>query len=284
MSKELVMLKESKRYPGLFTRKYRNLVFFKNLWNEELLECRGHVQLADGTLVVNPFTKIFNKGENGTDINPLEICLYVEKVNGFMAAATYVKQVDKVVVSTTGSLDSEYVDMAEEYITNDIKHVIKTQFRSRTFLFEICHPNDPHIIYEKPGAYLIGSRKVSDTNHYFATYSSERTLDFIANNMFLVKRPRYGLLAFREILERANIARHEGFIVYGQTSNTVLKLKTPYYLSCKAIARIKDLAKLDKRRIPEEFYPLVDYIRELPGHVIYNEQERLGIIRRYYGQ
>ena len=158
--KDLVTRKESKRYPGLFVRKYTRKVFYDNLWhqNEELMEARGHVELADGTVVIRPFTKIFNRFENGTDIDRDELCLSVEKINGFMAAATYVPQLGKVVVSTTGSLESDFVGYAEKYITEEVKNYIQlsTQSKPATFLFEICHPDDPHIIQEKFGAYLIG--------------------------------------------------------------------------------------------------------------------------------
>lgn len=42
MTKELIIRKESKRYPGLFTVKYHNRVFYDNLWNDELIESRGY--------------------------------------------------------------------------------------------------------------------------------------------------------------------------------------------------------------------------------------------------
>ena len=92
---KLINRRESQRFPGLFVKKYTKKVFFDNLWHEdpELLESRGHVELADGTRVINPFTKIFNHGENNVTIDPKEHCLYIRKVNGFMACATYVPSV-----------------------------------------------------------------------------------------------------------------------------------------------------------------------------------------------
>lgn len=283
MDDGLILLKESSRYPGLYTKKYKKRVFYDNLWDEELIECRGHVQLSDGTIVVNPFTKVFNYLENGTTIDLDEECVYVRKVNGFMAAATYVRYVDSVVVSTTGSLDSDYVDMAEEYITQELKDYIRRYYSRATLLFEICHPNDPHIIPEMYGCYLIGQRRVDYTKHYFANLGSERTLDFMANYHKLI-RPYFGLAKFGDILEKVKFVNHEGYMVYGQKSGKVLKLKSPYYLTMKAIARIKDLSKLDKRRVDEEFYPLLDHVKSVPQFPLLEEQDKLKLLRDYYGK
>lgn len=282
MGKELIVRKESKRYPGLYTVKYHNRVFYDNLWTEELKECRGKVELADGTVVVNPFTKIFNRNENGTDINSGEICLASSKINGFMAAATYVCAVDEVVISTTGSLDSDFVAMAEQYITPDKKEIIKQNYKGMTLLFEICHPDDPHIVTELAGAYLIGARKVKETLPYFSTFGSEKTLDFIAK-VLKVNRPYWFMNTFLDIVLENKTNKHEGLVIYGQDSGTVLKMKTPYYLAMKAIARIKDISKLKKEIIDEEFYPLIQYILEHKKEFLQlEEQKKLEFLRNYY--
>lgn len=282
MAKELIVRKESKRYPGLFTVKYHNRVFYDNLWTDELKECRGRVELANGKVVVNPFTKVFNRNENGTDIHPDEVCVASSKVNGFMAAATYVREVGEVVVSTTGSLDSEFVGMAEEYITRDIKETIKQNYKGMTLLFEICHPDDPHIIPEFAGAYLIGARRISETAPYFSTLGSERTLDFMAK-VLGVNRPYWFCDKFINIVLENKDARDEGVVVYGQDSGTVLKLKSPYYLAMKAMARIKDINKLKKEFIDEEFYPLIQYLLNHETFKQMEEQDKLKLLRDYYG-
>lgn len=64
--------------------------------------------------------------------------------------------------------------------------------------------------------------------------------------------------------------------MYGQTSNTVLKIKSPHYLTLKAVARIKDISTLDKRRVDEEYFDLIDHLKQIA--VQFNsmtEQERL---------
>ena len=97
----LIQRKKSTRYPGLFVKKYKKRVFYDALWNTdaELLEARGHVEDEDGNIVVRPFTKIFNRGEMNTDIDRDETCIGVYKINGFMACATYIPSIGKVIVT-----------------------------------------------------------------------------------------------------------------------------------------------------------------------------------------
>lgn len=285
MSKELVTRKESKRYPGLFVKKYTRRVFFDNLWhqNAELTEARGHVELADGTVVIRPFTKIFNRGENNTDIARDELCVSVQKVNGFMAAATWVEEVCDVVVSTTGSLDSDFVGLAEKYINEDVKAYIKSMMylERGTYMFEICDPADPHIVPEDAGAYLLGFRPHAEQGPYFSSPARESDLDQMAKAMG-VKRPSWDVVNFYTVVQDSKDCKHEGFVVYGQTSKTALKIKSPYYLHLKMAARKKEILSLNKERIDEEYYPLVDHLTLMgESFTMMCEQERLEYMRNF---
>ena len=165
-NQSLIQTKHSQRYPSLSVVKYKNKAFYDNLWqdNAELTEARGRVINADGNTVVRPFTKIFNHNENGVTIADDERVLVVDKINGFMAAATYVEEVDDVVISTTGSLDSPYVDIAKRNLPqqciNEIRTIAKRvqhinaiyasdphhdrpKASQTTWLFEICDAEDP---------------------------------------------------------------------------------------------------------------------------------------------
>lgn len=275
----LIQRKESARYPGFFVKKYTRKVFYDALWDThaDLMEARGHVEDADGNVVVRPFTKIFNRGEMGTDIDPNEEVLCIDKINGFMASATWIPALEQVVVSTTGSLDSDYIRCIECYVTHRVKSVIEflTANEPATFLFEICHPDDPHIIREEHGAYLIGCRYVNSDAPYFSTVDKEMWLDTVARDMG-VSRPKWKVCKFSEVVDGVTSCNHEGFVVYGQTSNTVLKIKSPHYLTLKAVARIKDISTLDKRRVDEEYFDLIDHLKQIA--VQFNsmtEQERL---------
>lgn len=279
----LISRKQSQRFPQLFVKKYTRRVFYDNLWHKDrsLLEARGHVEDADGNVVIRPLTKIFNRFENGTDIDLDETCVYVRKVNGFMAAATYVPLVDQVVVSTTGSLDSDFVGIAEKYITDDVKNMIKMCGPMFTCVFEICDPSDPHIVPEEVGAYLLAIREVDQQSDYFSTEVDERLID-VFSKMLKVKRPEWGVAKFSDIVAMTDACKHEGYVVYGQESNTALKIKSKYYLALKAAARARDIAKLDKTRVDEEFYDLIDYLKSIRDQfTAADEQTRLEIIREY---
>lgn len=289
MSKNLIRKNQSKRYPTLSVLKYDKSVFYKNLWktNDELLECRGHVVDENGNIVVRPFTKVFNFGENGTTIHRDTEVLYIRKINGFMASATYVPSVGEVVISTTGSLDSDFVTYAEKYLLGDVTNYIKDQFeltgKATTYLFEIVHPDDPHIIKENCGAYLIGARYVDDASPYFSTINHEIVLDYVASVM-KVMRPSWGTVSFDEVVKESKKVQHEGFVVYetGPFAKVALKIKTPYYLATKAIARKADLFKLDKSKIDEEFYELYDHIKEnMDRFQGMDEQQRIQEIREF---
>lgn len=265
---KLVTRKESVRYPGLFVVKYKRNVFYDNLWNDVLVECRGLVIDDEWNPVIQPFTKIFNRGENGTDIPHDTKVTAIRKVNGFMAGATYVDG-HGVIVSTTGSLDSDFVTLAEKWITPEMKVTIERYAPMMTFVFEIVDASDPHIVTEEEGAYLIGARVVPATKDYMSDAAWESFLDDVAVSLG-AKRPEWSLTTFDKVVESAKTCQHEGFVVYSDT--TALKIKGPFYLTSKFFARkgaekLFDMLSKDatvksikQDIIDEEYFSLVDYL------------------------
>lgn len=284
---KLVQRKESTRYPGLFVIKYKRNVFWDNLWNDVLVECRGLVVDADWNIVIQPFTKIFNRGENGTDIDRDAEVVAIRKVNGFMAAATYVEG-HGVVVSTTGSLDSDFVTLAEKYITPENKGVIDRYGRGITFIFEIVDASDPHIVREDEGAYLIGGRVLPATTDYMSSIKNEEWLDEAAASMFNIKRPKWTQSRFSDVVDAARTCQHEGFVVYSK--DKALKIKSPYYLTSKFFARKSEeklLKGLEDQQwfrtvVEEEMYPVIDYLATIKEEfVAQDEQQRLATVQAF---
>ncbi len=284
---KLVQCKESINYPGLFVVKYKRDVFFDNLWDDTLIECRGLVIDKDYNIVVSPFTKIFNHFENDTDIPADEYVTSIRKVNGFLACATYVEG-HGMIVSTTGSLDSDFVTLAKVHLTPENLGVIERYAPGMTFMFEICDTSDPHIIPEASGAYLIGARKVGAQTDYMSGVVNETWLDEVAQSMFNVRRPAWKRLKFSEVVSEADKCKHEGFVVYSDT--VALKIKSPNYKIKKFMARknpdkllrLLDSPAILKRTVEEEFYNLIDYLCE--NKDIYSaltEQERLRYIEHF---
>lgn len=282
---QLVRVRESQRYPGLFVLKYQKRVFFDSLWNDVLKECRGLVVDSDFNPVIRPFTKVKNRFEDGTNIHRDTPVLAVRKINGFMAAVTRVAG-HGVIVSTTGSLDSEFVDLARRWLPLSVTDAIGS---SHTYLFEIVDPSDPHIIPEEAGAYLIGARPIKDDSDYYSNVPLENFLDGMAQHMG-VKRPEWQVYnRFSDLTDQMSACRHEGWVCYGD--GVALKIKSPYYLTKKLFARM-NADKLSRllnnpdqllKRVEEEFYPLVEHlVRHRDSFIVMDEQARLQFVRDYF--
>jgi len=267
---------------GIYVLKYKKRVFFDNLWNEYLEECRGTIIDEDFNIVSRPFTKIYNYGieEKSPKLRGDLMVDAYRKVNGFMVAMTWHR--DEVLVSTTGSTDSEYVEMAKSYMTDKIKMTCK-MFPDSTFMFECVHPNDPHIIPEKEGLYLLGYRTKNWTSA--VRVNPEMLKNF--GNMMEVQVPEHYHVSMDTLQGMAKSCKHEGFVFY--TSYGVsAKIKSPYYLTSKWVARNPRTDKLVnlqndiKKNLDEEYYPLVDAIRQnIEAYTLMNEQERLAWCRNF---
>ena len=80
--------------------------------------------------------------------------------------------------------------------------------------------------------------------------------------------------------------RHEGFVFYTY-DNVSAKIKSPYYLTSKWVARnprtdkLVDLNKDIKHNIDEEYYGLIDAIRaNIVEYTAMDEQARLEWVRK----
>lgn len=250
-----------KNYDELCVLKYNNKVFYENRWNEDRLlnEARGIVfDKLTGEAVIWPFTKVFNHHENGTELDLDTQVIAPRKINGFMASARWYH--DELLISTTGTLDSEYVAMARKHIE---KLNTGSFMDSFTYLFEIVDVTDPHIVEEKEGAWLIGMR-----NMQAGWMASEGFLDLEALQINAL-RPEVIKATFKDVLLATLECQHEGFMVrLAGSQETVMKLKSPHYLSKKFLMRMGQ-KKVDQmfddkeefiKTIDEEFYRVVHWI------------------------
>jgi len=294
---KLVSRKESVRYPGLFMFKYARKVFYDALWNVSpyLLQCRGLVLDADWNVVVRPFTKIFNYQENSAGLNWLddEKVLVTKKVNGFMASLTNYK--GTVLISTTGSLDSDFVDYSAKYLRQIPVKMLKPH---KTYMFEIVHPDDPHIIEEPEGAHLLAVVDHDSGLHSYK-FDLENTMDDAKQNF-----PQFGvhvddeptLWLFGDLKTQVKLCRHEGYVIINpreDESCETLKIKSPYYLFKKFLARVGVKRFEDgirtgtiKQRIAEEYYPVITRIEDfgVSKFLELEEQERLELLRVYINE
>lgn len=288
-NKKLITRKESKNYPGLFVLKYTRDVFYKSLWTPELELCRGLVLDTDYNIVIRPFTKVYNRFERDTNFGDDDFVTAAEKKNGFMAAVTFTEKYG-CIVSTTGSLDSDYVTLARKYVEPYFPYITEVYARTGasrpfTWLFEICSPEDPHIIPEKEGAWLIGAQHCT----YEDFKLPEGVLDRHAYDMG-APRPKWLRARFGSLVQEVKDCQHEGYMVHNDDGRS-LKMKSPYYLTSKFLARC-GVNKLDHilkhpdwtmpESVAEEFYPLIRHLMSCREQFIaMEEQQKLAIIREF---
>lgn len=265
---EWVSVRMSIRHPCLSVVKYKHKVFYDNLWTPELREMRGLVVDRDWNVIVRPFTKIYNRFENGADFPLDKPVASVRKINGFMAALT-VDRTYGPIVSTTGSLDSPFVTMAEKYLLQYADSLPN----DTTYLFEIVDPSDPHIVEEQQGAYLIGVRAVAS-----GTTLAECDLDLLAHDLPGVMRPSWRVCLFGDVVEEVKTVKHEGFVVHDRKGNA-LKIKSPYYLVKKFLSRVKpekltaQWLEQNRGNFDEEFYGLINHVSAYRDEFTAMEQE-----------
>jgi hypothetical protein len=290
-----VSMKESSTYAGLFVLKYKSKVFYDSLWDEFLENCRGTIVDKDFNVITRPFNKAFNfrVESNAPELSDdTEVTAY-RKVNGFFCAMTWYN--NDILVSTTGSTDSEYVAMAKEMMLThmplvDWKMALSTpDCQGMTFMFEVVHPNDPHVIPEKSGLYFLGWRENTwDSKvHGYGKDMSTAWKEFAENTLHCYYAES-DQATIGELVKLSKTCTHEGYMAYTKDGHCV-KIKSPYYLFKKFIAR-KSPEKLIniiqknayKDMVGEEFYPMCEHLSEnLEEFSVKTEQERLEYIRTW---
>jgi hypothetical protein len=273
---------------GIHVLKYKKKVFYDNLWNDYIAECRGTIVDADFNIVSYPFTKIYNYGieKEAPVFSELDtmVCAY-RKVNGFMVSLTW--HAGDVLVSTTGSTSGDFVDMAKEMM---LKHMCWADWqmalmaddcRDMTFMFECVHPADPHIVPEKPGMYILGYREKT----WQSAVGHEPAVLEQLGEMFHCFVPECIHVTVAALKNIAKTVKHEGFVFYDE-NGVGAKIKSPYYLTAKWVARNprtdKLLTKEFKEQIDEEYYPLLEHIRaNIEEYTAMDEQARLAWVRNY---
>ncbi len=272
---------------GIYVLKYKKKVFYDDLWDQYLEHCRGTIVDADFNIVSYPFTKIYNYGiEKSAPVlgDDVEVTAY-RKVNGFMVAATW--RDGDILVSTTGSTDSDYVDMARAMMLGhqcweDWQLAFnRADMHGITVMFECVHPDDPHIVPEQAGMYILGYRE----NSWGSPVGHDPAVLHALRDQFNCHMPEYHRVSMAELKAMAKACQHEGFVFYTEDGISA-KIKSPYYLTAKWVARNPRTDKLMtpefREQIDEEYYGLLDAIRaNIVEYTALDEQARLAWVRNY---
>ena len=263
--KKLLKIKEYKEgtpFENYRVLKYTTQAFRKGIWDKTLINCRGTVIDQNDNIVLYPFTKTFNFGEKGingekTFVNRDSPVISVGKVNGFMASMTRLKD-GSLLYATTGTLDSDFVKMAKETIESQVKkkHLNDVPF-GLTCVFEICHKDDPHIVEEKEGAYLIGIRP----NFMGSRLFSESVLDSFADEkgFFRPSWKRYD--RFGDAKKDADSSDQEGVMIRSLYGDHLCKIKSKHYLTKKFMMRGRS-DKIWSATVDEDYKDVVEKIKK----------------------
>lgn len=274
---------------NIYVLKYKKKVFYDNLWNDYIAECRGTIVDSDFNLVTYPFTKIYNYGvekEAPVLADDTKVTAF-RKVNGFMVAMTVHN--GELLVSTTGSTDSNFVGYAKEMMLThapleDWRMILGTaDTKGMTFMFECVHPNDPHIVLEKAGMYLLGYRE----NEWNSKVGHDPYVIIDLARLLNCFHAESVTTNMERLKQLAKECKHEGYVFYTDEGVSA-KIKSPYYLTSKWVARnprtdkLVDLKKDIKHNLDEEYYPLVDAIRaNIVEYTAMDEQARLAWVRKF---
>ena len=240
----------------------------------------------DFNVIARPFTKIYNFGVEAKApvlSDDTQVTAY-RKVNGFMCSLTWYN--NDILVSTTGSTANDYVDYAKEMM---LKHMCWEDWilaigsnEGFTFMFECVHPSDPHIVVEKAGMYFLGWRENSWESKVHG-FGSEMVWKMFAEDKYHPVESYHFTVG--ELVDESKKVKHEGFVFYTEDGLSA-KIKSPYYLTAKWVARNprtdKLLTKEFKELIDEEYYPLLEHIRaNIVEYTELDEQARLAWVRNY---
>ncbi len=289
----LAQLNESSSHPGLAVAKYKRKVFYDDLWNRQLEECRGAVfDMESKKIVILPFRKIYNYGidPKSPKFGDSTVCVAYRKVNGFMLAVTLVE--GAITLSTTGSLDSDFVGYGWDLIRKmdrseyDNFALFLSRHPGMTHIFEAVHPDDPHIIPEVEGLYYLGSRyhnTESGIVNIAAADPGGSGFALAKSGIFVLQPEKTTVGALKE---KAMKVDHEGFVFYTPTG--AAKIKSPYYLAAKLFARAGNLDRLlngkAKEFLDEEYYGLIEHVRQnVTEFSVMGEQDRLKWIHQFFG-
>ena len=253
--------------------KYSSKAFYTpSAWDDypELKLARGVVVGLDGNPISHPFPRTFNYLERDTQLPHETNVIAVEKLNGFLVS-TFLHPYDpnQVVVTCSGSFQGDYVEYAKELL---FKHGLYGRVlawlkahQNTTLLWEAIHPKDPHIIQygsEEHGLHLIGAGVLDNG------FMGEEALDAIATTLQTL-RPMWFPCTFADAISKSHHVEHEGFMIRLATDGTfALKLKSPYYLRTKFLARLTPKKskfmyaqpEKFKQELDEAFWPLVNVV------------------------
>lgn len=277
---------------GFKIYKYSKKVHFKRLWKAHptLEKARGIALDMAGNIIIHPFDKVYNYGEYdaGSQVKPEQKVQVVEKLNGFLGCISKHPFRNELLISTTGSLSSDYIEYIKHFVDETKEKELLSYFKDNktTLMFEVIHPEDKHIIEyddKQNGLWLIGARGLQVKDQPF----TEAVLDQLGKELNF-RRPFWYEAKFGEVLESLQNSELEGFMIRNaEDHEPIMKIKTNYYLVTKFVGRMgpkmvenmfKNPEQFKEQKMDEEFYPIVDKIvKKTTPEAFVNMEQKLRV-------
>lgn len=240
---------------------FKNSVFFKGNWNNRTTKARGlFLSKKNKNIIARAYDKFFNIGERReTEIISLQknlefpVTPYL-KYNGFLGLLSWNPTTDDFFFSSKTSPDSDFTQWFKDifwdnkYLKVDvIREKVKEGY---TLVFEVIDPvNDPHIVeYWSPRLVLLDAVK-NQIDYQKMPYNELNQFAKMAG-LHDVKMRLPILNNWNEFQDEYNHNESyfdagvgiEGYI-YEDAKGFMVKYKTPWYKSWKAMRQLKDRVK-----------------------------------------
>jgi hypothetical protein len=204
---------------------YNEKVQFEDLWNEDLLMCRGLVTDDKGKIVARPFKKFFNLEEGKH--TPTEYFEIYEKLDGSLGILFNYE--GEWVFATRGSFTSDQSVKGFEMLSKYRYNELPKRF---TYLFEIIYPEN-RIVVEYPFEDVVMLGMIDTENGYEVdifpgNFSDLRYKNILANLDFKLVKKFHGINDY-SLLKNMIGDNEEGYVVRFSNGNR-MKIKGVEYL------------------------------------------------------
>lgn len=197
-------------------------------WPFEMLIARGLVLDDDSNIVMRGMPKFFNVEQVDPRDYDWEDARITEKMDGTMILVSHDMASGNLIVSTKGSFDNEFVDVAWDCL--DAKMIRRfANYPNLTFIFELVHKVSANIVsyagVEK-GLYYIGTMENKESSSFYPAPVEP-----------VIPRKTVRSVPLKEIYAEWTRPAHEqeGYVAFFPRTNQFLKLKNPAYFHAASI-------------------------------------------------
>lgn len=265
-------IRETKLPGGISSFNFTRDAFYKKAWNDATIKARGlFLDSNTGKVIARSYNKFFNFEERTeTELPELyktlkfPVDMYI-KENGFLGILSYDHNENILLFCTKSTTRGEYVTMFRDIFINSVsvpnrkKILDYLKENNVSMIFEVIHPNDPHIM-DNPTEEIVLLDVIYNDLIYrklpyrdsFGTFGGKSIYDLSQEFRIPCKRNPITFETFQELkdwIEKFNSnynyedevfgIKVEGYVLEDQ-NGLMVKFKSPYYKFWKFFRSIKE--------------------------------------------